>query len=225
MRRLRIAQSTLSSIHAQPPSPLRVLCFFAIACTLLACPSALLAQAPPPGEAVAFHKLRPKDVIAISVFNESDLRTQGPLDIDGSIVIPLIGRVSLDGLTLRQAENRIRELFIAEDFLIDPQVTVSVTAYAGEVFYIYGEVANPGAKAFPPGRKAIDIMEALTMSGDFTEFAKRSEVILRRVDPDSGREVSQTIDFDRLLRGRGNERLENIEVRPGDILFIPERLF
>lgn len=183
--------------------------------------------APPPTSLPVdpLYTLKPKDVINIRVFREPDLNVSAPLETDSTIVVPLLGRVSLENKTLREAETHIRNLFIKGEFLIDPQVTITIRSYGGEIFYIFGEIARPGAKAMPAGKQQLDILEAITLAGDFTQFAKRSEIVVRRQDPTTGQEESFTIDFDKVLRGRGTQKLKDIQILPGDILFVPERLF
>lgn len=173
----------------------------------------------------SFYTLRPGDVVAITVFNEPDLAVSQKLDPDGVLIVPLLGRTDLAGLTARQAEAHLQDRFIDEDFLIHPQVTVSVADYAEQVFYVFGEVNSPGAKSFPQGRQSLDILEAITMAGDLGRYAKRSELVIRRPIEGTGREERIEVDLDEVIRGsrRGKDAL--IEILPNDIIFVPERLF
>ena len=172
-----------------------------------------------------FYRIKPGDTVSIQIFNENNMGIQQRLDVDGSIVVPILGRVYLSKLTIREAEAHLEQQYIEQEILIEPQVSLSIANYTGEVFYIFGEVARPGAKVFPPGRQTIDVLEAITLAGDLSQYAKRSELILRRPDPLSGKEKKIVIDLDKLMRGSTSEKLSDYEVRPGDILFVPERLF
>jgi polysaccharide export outer membrane protein len=171
------------------------------------------------------YQLRAGDSIRVTVFNEPDLQVQQRLDSDGVILIPLLGRVSLAGMSLREAEAFLEARYMSEDILIRPQVTVSIAEHAEQVFYIFGQVNSPGSKRIPPGRQSIDILEAITLAGDLSQYAKRNEIILRRPVPGAAEEQRIVIDLDRLLRGnrRGDGAL--VEVFPQDIIFVPERLF
>src|SRR6056297_1966093 len=62
----------------------------------------------------SFYTLRPGDVVAITVFNEPDLAVSQKLDPDGVLIVPLLGRTELAGLTARQAEAHLQERFIDE---------------------------------------------------------------------------------------------------------------
>ncbi|NDV62334.1 polysaccharide export protein [Puniceicoccales bacterium CK1056] len=172
-----------------------------------------------------FYKLRPGDTVQITVFNEPDLSVLQELDPNGVLIVPLLGRTDLGGLTLREAETRLEETYISEEYLIDPQVTVSVAEFAEQVFYIFGEVNQPGAKKFPRGKQSLDILEAITMAGDLSQYAKRSEIVVRRPIKGSDREEKIIVDLEKVIRGskRGNEDL--ITIFPEDIIFVPERMF
>jgi polysaccharide export outer membrane protein len=179
-------------------------------------------QAPEVDESYA---LQTNDVIRITVFNEPDLNAEAKVDPQGIIVLPLLGSVRVAGLNVRDVEALLERNFIEEDFLISPQVSAVIIQYTSQVFYIFGEVNAPGAKPIPPGRQYVDILEAITMGGDLSQFARRREILLRRPDPDGGRETRIEIDLDKILRGDTNRGNASIEVRPGDIIFVPERLF
>ncbi len=185
------------------------------------------AEAEPSPDSISksFYSLRSGDEVAITVFNEPDLAVTQKLDPDGVLIVPLLGRTQLAGFTARQAEAHLQNRFIEEDYLIDPQVTVSVTDYAEQVFYVFGEVNSPGAKSFPQGRQSLDILEAITMAGDLAQYAKRSDIVIRRPIEGTDREERIEVDLDDVIRGnrRGNDAL--IEIFPDDIIFVPERLF
>ena len=174
----------------------------------------------------AFYRMQAGDTIQVTVFNEPDLTVQQKLDPDGVIIVPLLGRTPLAGLSLREAEKKLEELFISEEYLIRPQVTVSIASYADQVFYIFGEVNQPGAKTFPAGKQSLDILEAITMAGDLSQYAKRSEVVIRRPIKGENREEKIMVNLENILRGNNSSQSTDlIRIYPEDIIFVPERLF
>lgn len=187
----------------------------------VACPG----MAQPTDTGPRFYTLRPGDSVQVNVFREPELAVVQKLDPDGVLIVPLLGRTQLAGLTLREAETHLEERFINEDFLIQPQVTVTISNYAEQVFYVFGEVRSPGAKTFPEGRQSLDILEAITMAGDLSQYAKRSEITIRRPRKDGTGEDRIVVDLDQMIRGdrRGSDEL--VMIYPQDILFVPERLF
>lgn len=172
-----------------------------------------------------FYNLQAGDQVRISVFNEPDLSVQQEVDPDGVVVIPLLGRTSLGGLTLRDAERFLEKRFIDEEYLIHPQVTVTIASYAAQVFYIFGEVNQPGAKQFPQGKQSLDILEAITLGGDLSQYAKRTEIVIRRPIKGEDREEKFIVNLETAIRGNRQGSGELLQIYPDDIIFVPERLF
>lgn len=171
------------------------------------------------------YRLKAGDSVKMTVFEEPELQVEQKLDSDGVIVVPLLGRVSLVGLTLREAETFLEGKFVEEDYLLHPQVTVSILQHAEQVFYIFGEVNNPGAKQVPPGRQSVDILEAISLAGDLSQYAKRTNIILRRAIPETGEEKKIIIDLEKVLKGDKGGESDLVQVMPQDIIYVPERLF
>jgi polysaccharide export outer membrane protein len=171
------------------------------------------------------YALQTGDVIRITVFNEPDLSVEAKVDPQGNIVLPLLGAVSVAGNNVRQVEQLLENKYIEEELLVAPQVSAVITQFTSQVFYLFGEVNSPGAKAIPPGKQYVGILEAITMGGDLTQFARRREILLRRPDPAGGAETRIQIDLDHILRGERGSADPTVRVFPGDIIFVPERLF
>jgi protein involved in polysaccharide export with SLBB domain len=176
-------------------------------------------------ESRTLYTLRAGDRVQVNVYNEPDLSVVQKLDPNGILVIPLLGRTELSGLTLRDAETYLEKLFIEEEFLISPQVTVSIADYAEQVFYVFGEVNNPGAKILPEGKQSLDILEAITMAGDLAQYAKRSEITIRRPVEGPQREMRIVVDLDKMIRGSKDGLDDLVIIYPDDIIYVPERLF
>jgi protein involved in polysaccharide export with SLBB domain len=191
--------------------------------SLLLFTSLSLAQVPQDAEEE--YRIQPGDTLEITVFNEPDLKVQQELDPNGLLNVPLLGRTLLMDYTLSEAESFLEAAFIEQEYLIKPQITVSVIQHAQQVFYIFGEVNNPGAKALPAGKRTIDILEAITLAGDLGQYAKRSEIILRRPIPGKNDEEQIVINLDEMIRGKNRGRSELIQILPQDIIFVPERIF
>lgn len=172
------------------------------------------------------YRVQPGDVVRVTVFNEPDISIEAKVDLQGTVLLPLLGDAQMGGMNGRQIEGLLRQRYIDEDFLIDPQVSVAVVQYASRVFYIFGEVNNPGAKNFPPGRQSLDVLEAISLGGDLTQYAKRNDIVLRRPSHDGQSETRISINLDEILKGnRGRNATETVVILPRDIIFVPERLF
>jgi len=96
------------------------------------------------------------------------------VDEKGSIKVPLIGEVSIIGLTIKEVEQKLEEQ-LRKEYLNDVTVIVRMTNF---VVSVLGEVARPGR--FPIYQEKISVFEALAMSGDLDEFASRKNIKLIR---------------------------------------------
>ena len=94
--------------------------------------------------APAGYVLSPTDQVAVEVFGEDDLRTNGRLNPEGNLSVPLLGSIHLAGLTLTQAVSKLTELY-SRDYLVNPKINVTLLSYARRRFSILGQVGHPGS--------------------------------------------------------------------------------
>lgn len=168
------------------------------------------------------YRLAPRDQIVVEVFNQPDLRTSQRLTENGEIRLPLIGRVDLHGLTLRQAEGKVEELYRDGGYIIDPEVILSLEEYSDRFVSILGQVRDPSQVTFPPETNTIGIVEAITRAGGFTRIARTDSVQVTRRKPD-GTQEQMVVDVANFLRARDNT--SEFQLMPGDRVFVPERAF
>jgi len=179
------------------------------------------AVALPPGvSAPTGYILSANDLVAVEVFGEEDLRTNGRLNGEGNLSVPLIGSVHLAGLTLTQAAARLTDLY-ARDYLVNPRVNVMLVGYAKRRFTMLGQINRPGSYEMPDGSpEGIDLMEAVAMAGGYTRIAAPERISVRR-HSNSGKDEIIRVDAKRLARGdRGN-----FTVLPGDAITVGESIF
>ena len=166
------------------------------------------------------YTLSPNDQVAIEVFGEDDLRTNGRLNGEGNLSLPLLGSVQLGGLTLAQAASRITELY-GRDFLVNPRVNVTLAGYAKRRFTLLGQINRPGSYEMPEGSPdGIDLLEAIAMAGGYTRIAAPERISVRRRSAKGEDEILR-VDAKRLARRGG----ESFLVRPGDTVTVAESLF
>ena len=105
------------------------------------------------------------------------------VDNNGQINFPVVGMITLSGLTKRQAEHKITDLLLK--YLKEPPVvTVSFVNYKISVL---GEVARPNT--FTIMNEKVNIFEALAMAGDMTIYGKRDNVKIIREDANGNQNV------------------------------------
>ena len=176
---------------------------------------------PPAGgaSAPAGYVLGPNDYVGVEVFGEDDLRTNGRLNPEGNLSVPLLGSVHLAGLTLTQAASRLTDLY-GRDYLVNPRVNVMLLGYAKRRFSILGQVGHPGSFEMPessPG--GIDLLEAIAMAGGYTRIAAPERITVRRQGP-NGDQVFKVNAKKFNKNGGGGFRVE-----PGDTITVGESIF
>lgn len=163
------------------------------------------------------YRLGPGDQIFIDIFVNGLRSTElsipnaviGP---EGSTILPLIGTVRLEGLLIREIEREIQTRL--NQFVINPQVNVSLLAQRPVQVTVTGQVARPGF--YPLGSAQLPI--ALSTAGGTRSNADLRSVQLRRNLPD-GRTLAAEVDLlTPLLAGLAPP---DIRLEDRDIIFVP----
>jgi protein involved in polysaccharide export with SLBB domain len=175
----------------------------------------------PPGgaSAPAGYVLGPNDYVGVEVFGEDDLRTNGRLNPEGNLSVPLLGSVHLAGLTLTQAASKLTELY-GRDYLVNPKVNVMLLGYAKRRFSILGQVGRPGSYEMPessPG--GIDLLEAIALAGGYTRIAAPERITVRRQGV-NGDQIFK-VNAKKFNKGSGG----GFRVEPGDTITVGESIF
>lgn len=163
--------------------------------------------------------LQPSDLIRVQIFQEPDLEREVRITQEHTITLPLIGRVSVKGLTVRQAEESIRALY-DRDFLVNPQINLTVLEYVETTVQVVGAVNQPGIVRFPPEQK-LSLVEAIARAGGHSRLADLRKVRLSRTT-EGGQTENFTINVDELVKG--NASGEQWTLIKGDVIFVPERI-
>ncbi len=157
-------------------------------------------------------------MLSITVWGHADLSKDYPVDQDGSISFPLIGRVKTAGLSTGRLAARITEL-LEKDFLVNPQVSVAVKDYLSQKVQVLGEAEKPGL-FYLTGPTSL--LEVLSKAGGLTKTAGRQLVLVRHQPAAAGAAGGNAIlrvSFDKIQAGDASE---NLRVEDQDIIFIPK---
>ncbi len=183
-------------------------------------PDASLLDTPVPSDPRTDNYLiGPGDELNVFVWRNPDLSTHIPVRPDGKISIPLVEDVVATGKTpttlAREIEVKLRA------YVKDPIVTVIVSQFVGpfgQQVRVIGEASQPRAL---PYRNNMTLLDVMIEVGGLTRFAAGDRaVIVRNVN---GKSESVKVHLDELIRD--GDVSENVPVRPGDILIIPQRYF
>ncbi|MBD1860066.1 MULTISPECIES: polysaccharide biosynthesis/export family protein [Trichocoleus] len=159
------------------------------------------------------YRLGPGDAIAVSVSPRGkDLNFNATLDWQGNVSAPLLGILSLNDLTIAQAQAKIRNQL--NEYIVNPQVGIVLGTARPVKVMVMGEVAKPGFYALQDPRLPVALVDA----GGTTRFADLRAVQVRRnIGSDSA--VEQSIDlFTPLKEG---SQLPDLRLTDGDVIQIP----
>lgn len=172
------------------------------------------------------HVLEPDDKITVSVWGHDELGVGSSfsvydanlesghfltIDLRGEITLPLIGRVKIAGLTCRESDLYLGQLYT--QYVKNPIVRLRVLNHTVTVL---GEVKSPGN--YPIERQRQTLIETLGDAGGFTDYADKGELLILR--PDSlGRYSEIRVD----LTDAYTLYAQDLSLRPRDVIYVPER--
>jgi len=159
----------------------------------------------------------PQDLLDIKVFQLDTFNQTQRVSEDGSITLPLLGRLAVAGLSREEVERKIAGLL--SQWVNDPQVSVFVRENESRKISVTGAVQKPGSYEMLGVRTLI---EMIAVAGGATRDAGPTIVVLRRTA--SGPPQRIELRLDTLLRAE--DASENIPLQPGDIVYLPpEEIF
>lgn len=157
------------------------------------------------------YRIGPKDLLEITVFGLPELTQTVRVAEDGSITMPLLGKVEVAGLTAQELETRLASI-LDKQYTKDARVTIFIREY--QKISMLGAVGRPGQyELVGPTR----LLQAIAQAGGLTPQAM-NELFIYRIGKD-GRQTTITIDVGELMV-RGNQDL-NIELQPKDVISVP----
>jgi polysaccharide export outer membrane protein len=135
---------------------------------------------------------------------------------DGFVSLAGAGDVHLEGLTTEESVPVIQSAY--SKILHDPLLTIELKDFNKPYFIVGGQVSKPGKFDL---RGYTTATEAVAMAGGFNDSAKHSQVLLFRRVNNNWLPV-QTLDLKHILQG--HDVSEDVEIQPGDMLFVPQNL-
>ena len=193
----------------------RPLCALWLLVVFLPLPATLFAQ--PPDYAIG-----PHDVLAVAVFDQPNLSGKFTVESDGTFTLPLVGRVKVGGMSLRDVESRLQQE-LAQGYLRNPQVSVSVDQYHSHRVFVIGEVRSAGTY---PLNGEMTLIEVLARAGSITERAGGQAIIVHAGGAAAGPKLpgesdpSQVVHVD-LKKLQAGEITQAVLLRDGDTVFVP----
>lgn len=154
-----------------------------------------------------------QDLLKISVFDLPELDQTVRVADDGSITLPLLGRLFVAGVTKRNLEEMLEEL-LEEKYVRDPQVTVFVQEYESKKVAVTGAVKKPGTYEMLGSRT---LFEMISMAGGLDADLGKQIFIFRRGSDGAADRIE--VDLDRLIY-QADPTL-NHTIHAGDVIYVP----
>ena len=158
------------------------------------------------------------DNLNIIVWRNPELSLSVPVRPDGKVSAPLVDELVAQGKTPPELARDIEKKL--STYVRDPVVTVIVTGFVGpysEQIRVVGEAARP---LFLPYKQKMTLLDVMIAVGGLTDFADGNRAVIQRTS-DGNKQYSVRLK-DLIKRG---DISANVEMRPGDILIIPQSLF
>lgn len=183
-------------------------------CVLLACVCTLTSARAEEKE----YTIGADDVLEITVSRPEEIQSLVTVAPDGAISFPYIGVINVDGLTLKEVQDRITAT-LTDGFMKYPVVTVSLKQSLSRKFFVYGEVVKPGNYLMD---ESATVLKAISIAGGFTKFGSASKVkVLREKDGAIGYDTIN-VNIKNVMAGKTDE---DVLLQPGDIVVVSEGIF
>lgn len=161
------------------------------------------------------YKISAADLLQVTVFDNEKLNREVRVTQNGTISLPLIGLVTVGGLTVIDAERALADKL--RQFVIEPQVNVLIKTEGVKKVFVLGQVLRPGACELPTESR-LTVLGAISMAGGFTPIAApRRTRVIRNVN---GR--SETLFIDVSAATKRPDRERDFDLEPGDIVWVPQ---
>jgi polysaccharide export outer membrane protein len=160
------------------------------------------------------YRLGPEDVISVDVFNQDRYSRKGiTIPPNGRISLSLIpGGIFVNGKTPAEVEEMIKKKY--DEFIIDPQVTVSLEKAASYRYSVVGDVGQPGVRLMS---HRMTVTEALAEAGGVLSTGDRSKVYVLRRKNDGFVDPIQ-VNVSAIYKGKAPD---NTYLVPGDQIVVP----
>lgn len=156
------------------------------------------------------------DVFEVRVYGEPELTGAFRVAQDGTVDYPFVGRMHVAGLEPPAVADRIAGGLRDGQYVLHPQVSVMVTEYNSKRISVMGAVRDPGTFPLSPG---MTVVQAVSLAGGFGPLADRNATVVTRTI--EGRPRQFRVPVEDVARGRADD----LPLRAGDIVFVPERVF
>jgi polysaccharide biosynthesis/export protein len=207
------------------PSVLLLAVWLVISPLIVGCASNPATPAPTPAPSATAAKavdsnyiIGPGDTLEVFVWRNPELSVTVPVRPDGKISTPLVEDMVAVGKTSPQLARDMET--VLSEYVRTPKVNIIVTvaASAFSLVRVVGQVQHPEAL---PYREGMRVLDAILAVGGLTQFASGNRARIVRVE--NGRQTTIHVKVSNLVNN--GDVGENVALKPGDVLVVPQSLF
>jgi polysaccharide export outer membrane protein len=180
------------------------------------------------------YRLGAEDEIQIRVWSHDDLTRTTRVGLNGTVSFPFVGEIKAQGLSVQELQKEL-EHRLGPKYIVDPHVTITVTEFKSQKFFVVGNVQKPGTY---PLTKPIRVVEAISQAGGLAAgtiskplsgsvaIIIRSQLGAKSNQPLKPDQVpaSQKVTVSLSEAMAGDSKL-NVEIKNGDTIYIPNLVY
>ncbi len=166
----------------------------------------------PTQQSASAYNLGPDDVLSISVYGDTNLKTETRVSEDGRIIFPLIGSIEVGGKSSFELEEAIATRLIKGGFVHEAQVNVMVLEHVSQHISVLGYVKNPGRYPLNSNSTVID---SIAMAGGVQEMGGSKVVVTRTVN---GGTQKQELNLQDYLETA--QSIVPFKMQQGDVVYV-----
>lgn len=155
----------------------------------------------------------PGDVLSISVYDNDDLKTKVRVANNGTIVMPLLGTINVNKLSVSAITEKIAEL-LANGYIVNPQVNVFVDEFRSKKVVVLGKVNKPGLIEL---NGPTTFLELISKVGGFDKDAGDTATIKR-----AGKDKENVIVISLSSLVEGGDLTQNVMINDEDTVYVSE---
>ncbi|MFP4039386.1 MAG: SLBB domain-containing protein [Desulfosudaceae bacterium] len=161
------------------------------------------------------YQLGEGDVLTISVYEQPDLKTTVRISGDGTVTMPLVGRVKATDLSVKELEEKI-EALLDDGYIVNPQVNIYVEDFRSRKVTILGEVKKPGVYEI---QSQTTLLELISQADGLTRDATETAIIQHQ--DRLKKDLPVQVDLAQLMED--GQASQNVIMRDGDHVYIPKK--
>jgi polysaccharide export outer membrane protein len=164
-----------------------------------------------PESAASQFTLGPADVVHVNVWKNTELSQTVTVGPDGFISLPLLNDIHVAGMTANELARVLNTKL--NDYIVNPQVTVSVVDIRSRQVYVLGQVGKPGSY---PLIGPVNVLQLIAQAGGLSTYANRKGITILRASKGGTEKIH--FNYNNVVHGDGKQ---NVFLQPGDTVLVP----